>query len=107
MIDPDDFANDWYGWLTNQCGHIVLGLGVSVAMLWAWWWSPVVAAAVYWFLVEGWMQRWRLWRDSIMDTFFVMAGASVLPSYDMNVLTLVGVMMTTAGMLGLGTWKRL
>ena len=75
MIDPDDFQNDWYGWLTNQCGHIVLRLAVSVAMLWAVWWSPVVAAAAYWFLVEGLTQRWKLWRDSLMDTFFVMAGS--------------------------------
>ena len=29
MIDPDDFARDWYGHVTNQCGHIVLGLAIA------------------------------------------------------------------------------
>lgn len=103
----DDFANDWYGWLTNQCGHIVLGLAVSAVMvLIAPWWSPVIAALAYWVLVEGWAQRWHLLADSVMDTFFVMVGASVLPAHSMNNLTLIGVALIAGGALGLGVWRR-
>lgn len=26
VFGPDDFARDWYGWLTNQAGHLALGV---------------------------------------------------------------------------------
>lgn len=106
MIASDDFADDWYGWLTNQCGHIVLGLGASVLMLWADWWTPVIAAVAYWLLVEGIAQNWKMWQDGVMDTFFVMAGASVLLAYEMGAITLIGVAVVTGAMLGGGAWKR-
>lgn len=103
----DDFPDDWYGWLTNQCGHMVLGLASSVVMLWAGGWTPLSAGVVYWLVVELVLQRGKLLADSLMDTFFVMAGASVLIAYDMGPLVLVGVALIVAGMLGGGIWKRL
>ena len=103
MIDPDDFANDWYGWLTNQCGHIVLGLGAGLVVPI---WGPVTMAAFYWLVVEVVLQRNRLWRDSIMDTFFVMAGGSLLPAYDIGHLQALTVAAIAGCMLGFGVWKR-
>lgn len=26
LIEPDAFLDDWYGWLTNQAGHVLLGV---------------------------------------------------------------------------------
>lgn len=87
MLDPDDYDDDPYGHVTNQAGHAaIVGVGLCLALLWVGWpvlWVPVVVAGVY---AGGWewgVQRylWRRqfdWRDSIMDTACVMAGASIL-----------------------------
>jgi len=40
VFTPDDFATDWYGWLTNQLGHIFVMLAalaiVVSATAWLW-----------------------------------------------------------------------
>lgn len=106
MITPDDFLDDWYAWLTNQCGHIVLGLAVAAVMLPIGWWTPVVAALVYWVFVEFYGQGMRLWADSLADTLFVMAGGSVFAAHDAGWLTLLGVVSVAGAWLGFGVWKR-
>ena len=32
LIEPDAFLDDWYGWLTNQAGHILLGVFLAFFM---------------------------------------------------------------------------
>ena len=77
---PDDFAGDWYGWLTNQCGHVVIGL-VPAGI--AWFMSaPMLAAfltiiGAYFLVVEVLLQRLQLPWDSFVDTWFVALGAAV------------------------------
>lgn len=107
MIEPDDFRDDWYAWLTNQCGHIALGLAVAAVMLPFGWWTPVVAALVYWVVVECWGQGVALWRDSIADTFFVMVGGSVFAAHDAGWPTLLGVFVIAGAWLLFGVWRRL
>lgn len=109
-MTSDDFKDDWYGWLTNQCGHIVLGLFVSCVAHYAglWWlYAPLGAALTYWVVVELWAQRNRLWRDGIADTFFVMCGACVLPAVNHGNFTLAAVAGASGAGLTYGTWRRL
>jgi hypothetical protein len=35
----DDFARDWYGYLTNQISHIGLGIVLALATCIAWFWA--------------------------------------------------------------------
>lgn len=74
---PDSFANDWYGYLTNQTGHFVLGL-FAWAML-AWWRGRLQALAIVAALYAMWeafqlFLVFDIW-DALEDWFFVMAGA--------------------------------
>jgi hypothetical protein len=35
----DDFARDWYGYLTNQISHIGLGIVLALATCIVWFWA--------------------------------------------------------------------
>lgn len=79
MMGADDFADDWYGHVTNQAGHAyVIGTGLALlgATILPPLWVPPVMAALYFLIWEVAIQRGKLWADSIEDTAFVMAGAS-------------------------------
>jgi len=109
MFDPDGQNGDWYGWVTNQCGHIVLGLAIATLGLlagWPWLVMPVMAAALYFMMVEWFGQGLALWRDSIMDTVFVMVGVSYVAAMDHGPVTASGVLSVGGVMLGFGAWKR-
>jgi hypothetical protein len=32
LIEPDAFLDDWYGWLSNQSGHILLGVVMAASV---------------------------------------------------------------------------
>lgn len=68
LLTPDSFPHDWYGWVTNQSGHFLLG--VVVAFLFGRIW-PAVAVAVAFELIQ-WSPDWI---DSITDIAFTFAGA--------------------------------
>ena len=94
MFDPDDFAGNPYGHITNQAGHAAM-VGIPagaalVAMGWPLVQAPIVVAAVYLVLWEWMLQRnpgkWD-WRDSLMDTACVMAGASMVSGFMTNLAT--------------------
>ena len=89
MFTPDDFKDDWYGYLTNQISHVGLGLflvwfvcAVSFLALGE---LPYKLAlffsiSVLYFLYEMTFQGWRRF-DTIEDTMFVAgygAGGTVL-----------------------------
>ena len=94
MFDPDDFAGNPYGHITNQAGHAaMIGIPAGCAMVslgWSLVAAPVVVAVVYLVLWEWMLQRklgpWD-WRDSLMDTACVMAGASMVSGFMTDLAT--------------------
>lgn len=96
MLAPDDFDTDPYGHVTNQAGHAALiGMPLGVAFLalglplWA---APLAVALSYGLIWEWDFQRlvWGRsfdWRDSLMDTACVMAGASMVSGFLYNLLS--------------------
>lgn len=68
LFQPDAFSNDWYGWLTNQSGHILLGMVIAWATGRAW--VALVVAIVFEVL-----QRSTDYTDSLTDIAFTYAGA--------------------------------
>ena len=77
ILAPSDFAGDWYGYLTNQTGHFVLGLIVWAGLAW---WLGRVRALILGGLVYAGVEIWQftiavnIW-DALEDWLFVMAGA--------------------------------
>lgn len=68
ILTPDAFQNDWYGWITNQAGHFVLGLFIAAITRRVW---PALALAVVIELIQ--------WSpdvvDSVTDVAFTSVGA--------------------------------
>lgn len=76
-FEQEAFRDDWYGWLTNQLGHIVLGLTIAYVAAMAWFglagempykiiaW-PVCLGLYVWL---EWVRGWAGW-DSVEDTIF-------------------------------------
>lgn len=68
LLIPDSFEHDWYGWVTNQSSHFLLGI-IIAAITGRWW--PALLVAITFELLQ--------WSpdivDSITDIAFTMAGA--------------------------------
>lgn len=78
MIAPDNFRHDWYGHLTNQLGHMVLGASIVAA-----WcamcvtltgdfpakWLIFCSVTLAYLVFEIW--QGGHWADSLEDTIFV------------------------------------
>ena len=87
LLDADDFYSDWYGWLTNEMSHALLGLLLYVAFCATWLAGfgeyPARIAALL-FVVGGFaffevaIQRGGMIWDSIEDTAFTAYGAGAL-----------------------------
>ena len=89
-IKPDDFKADPYGYLTNQLGHICLGVFVAFFVsracfeiigeypvrLHVW----LISGAFYLFVVELAAQGWRGW-DTVEDTIFTVFYGIGAPLY--------------------------
>jgi hypothetical protein len=79
LLKPDYFPNDPYGWLTNQCGHVLLGVvlytiaNASLFFIMGEFpdrfliWSIVIACYLVW---EFAIQRGGHFWDSVEDTLF-------------------------------------
>jgi hypothetical protein len=106
-IDPDAFPSDPYGHVTNQSGHLVLGLAIASLAAFAglWWPIPLAAAAVYWLFAEYVLQRAQLFWDGIEDAAFVAAGAS-FPFTVTGSLLQIGLVAAVGVVLGIGAWRR-
>ena len=92
MFEPSAFKNDPYGYLTNQIGHIFLGVFLTTAYCWfvdkvSYYPNQVVAAFV---VVGVYLLWWELavqgWRgfDTIEDAFYLGMGASIYTFIDMQ-----------------------
>jgi len=77
FFEQDDFEDDPYGWLTNQAGHILLGVAMAYALSRSWYsfageYPPkqtgwLICAAVY--IALEIVRGWNCW-DSVEDTVF-------------------------------------
>ena len=90
MLAPDAYMGNPYGHVTNQAGHAALiGIGLAMPLLWTGfplWLVPVAVALIYAGAWEWGIQRRRWpalfdWRDSLMDTACVTAGASIVAGF--------------------------
>lgn len=105
----DEFRDDWYGWLTNQCGHAMVGIIVTIFLnsVGAPWLSvPVVATIAYFVVVEWYGQRLRLLWDAIVDSFHVCMGSLIvhtIPDWKTSAMACA----VWCVFLGLGVRKRI
>lgn len=71
-LTPDSQPGNPYQWAANQCGHAMIGFGLSLVL------GPVAAAVLYFVAWEVLYQIRRLgggWKDSVADSLFVAVGA--------------------------------
>lgn len=78
LLTPDSYQNDWYGWVTNQSGHFVLGIIISAITKRLW---PILVIAISAEVI----QKSPDIVDSITDVAFTLAGG-VFYQYASNVL---------------------
>lgn len=83
---PDAFRRDWYGELTNQCGHTLLGALAAVLLCVVWRVAhgemPYIGAVLFvvlvpYLAVEITVQGWKS-GDSWFDSLMVALGAAVV-----------------------------
>lgn len=109
LVKSDSFANDWYGWLTNECGHGWVGFVLSLPLLALG--CPdaptvFIVWLLYFFIVEVVDQKLRLVYDGISDSLHVVFGswlAVLLPEYGQAMLVAVG----WGIVLAYGVWRRI
>ena len=106
MVQSSAFPGDPYGHVTNQCGHVVLGLAVAALMPFALLADAVTVVALYWLLVEVLDQRNTQFWDGMEDAAFVAAGAAVPAALAAGYWFGAG-LLTGAGLaLAIGWWRR-
>lgn len=92
MLDPDDFKNDPYGYVTNQISHIFLGFSLTTFYCFVidkmshypdQTLSALIISGMYFIWWEILRQGWYGW-DTIEDTAYVSLGASLFVFIDMS-----------------------
>lgn len=83
-LPPDSQPGDAYSWLANQCGHAMLGFGLSLIV------GPIAAAVLYFVAWEVLYQVRKLgggWKDSAADSLFVTVGAllAAYPAFALHI----------------------
>ena len=76
-ITPENFKADWYGWVTNQAGHVLLGIFAAVAVAVLWWYAfdeypyrkALALALVLVFVASELAQGWK-GGDAVEDILF-------------------------------------
>lgn len=122
-MTPDAFANDWYGWLTNQMAHALLGLAVTALLAWVLgafmsrafemdvpMHGPAVAilAVVYFTAWEGVWQRYGAGMgDALADTAFMALGGLLgVSAWARKGGRVALAMAVGAALLMAGAWRR-
>lgn len=115
LASPDDQGNNWYGWITNQFSHALLGvlIGGSVLLLGGgWYWALtlniIVSGAIEtWDLTSVPQDGWRTLRDSIQDFSFWLSGSLLAIAVYRDNLTLFSVAVgLVIGLAASGIWPR-
>lgn len=121
MLEPDAFLNDWYGYLTNQTGHLMLGvllfsivsfvfslLFTNISRLSGegaheWAMSAILVGYGLWEAMQGGL-AW----DGVEDLAFVMGGASFSWAAWVNHrAVMVAVVSISAAALSVGvSWRK-
>ena len=110
---PDDQGVYWYGWLTAQAGHALLGLffAAGAVMLGA----PGLAAWVVVSLIYGLVKEvpdyaqapgWRTLRDCLRDWLFVVGGAGVAATLYAGSGWFWAALASVVAGLAIGTYQR-
>ena len=91
-LRPDSQRNDPLAWAGNQCGHAMLGFGLSLVV------GPLIAVLAYFIVWEVLYQIRRLgggWRDSVADTLFVGVGGllAAYPAFQVHIFAGFAVML--------------
>ena len=109
-MTPDSQPRDGYAWATNQAGHSALvGMPLALAGLALGWHPvavPVIVGMIYACIWEWVAQHGADWRDSIMDTACVMAGASIICGAGIGLGTAMGAMCVWLMLIAFGVWQR-
>ena len=113
LARPDDQGQDWYGWLTAQSGHALLGVALAGACvqaggdaLTAW----VVVGVVYALAKElpdyAISPGWRTARDCLRDALFVSGGAGLAATLATGSALFWLALAAIAAGLAIGTYQR-
>ena len=113
LARPDDQGRDWYGWLTAQSGHALLGVALAGAWmqaggdpLTAW----IVVGLVYAVAKElpdyAVAQSWRAARDCLRDALFVAGGAGLAATLATGSPLFWLALAAIAAGLAIGTYQR-
>ena len=91
-LTPDSQPGNPYQWAANQCGHAMIGFGLSLVL------GPVAAAVLYFVAWEVLYQIRRLgsgWRDSLTDSLFVGMGGllAAFPAFQLHIFAGFAVMI--------------
>lgn len=105
-----DHRDNWYAWVTNQRAHGVLGIEIAVVFVLLglpFWAAPLAATLAYWVLIECFAQKLSDWRDSLMDTAHVMAGATMVAAIPRDDWTALIALAVWLALQVFGVWRRL
>jgi len=113
LARPDDQGRDWYGWLTVQAGHALLGVALAGAWvqaggnaLAAW----IVVGVVYAVAKElpdyAVAPGWRAARDCLRDALFVSGGAGLAATLATGSALFWLALAAIAAGLAIGTYQR-
>ncbi|UXQ89163.1 hypothetical protein [Synechococcus phage MinM1] len=113
LARPDDQGRDWYGWLTAQAGHALLGVVLAGA------WVTAGGDALTAWLVVGIAYAlakelpdyaiapgWRTARDCLRDALFVSGGAGLAATLAAGSALFWLALGAIAAGLTIGTYQR-
>ncbi|MCH9838798.1 hypothetical protein K0U83_24245 [bacterium] len=107
-FEPDEQLDDWYKWLTTQCGHACVGIAGGL-ILWPLWGIAAPGAVFFVYLIawEGAYQRFGAGvGDALVDSACVAAGAAVICGAFVGYWTAVAVAAVWAVFIAWGVWRR-
>jgi hypothetical protein len=115
LASPDDQGEDWYGWITNQLGHAMLGVtlgGVVLLLGGGWFWAVTIntiltGAVETWDLLQSPRDDWPSFRDSLQDLSFWLLGALLaIALFNNSIAMFLTVVALSLALAITGIWPR-